>query len=72
MSDGDNLLHKAEAPTGRRRDFVPSADPGSRLPHINVRPFSNPPSKVLFLFLNGAFSFIPKKESLYWQLGGVA
>ncbi|KAK6922376.1 FAD-binding domain [Dillenia turbinata] len=27
----------AEAPTGRRRDYVPCAEPGSRLPHMNVR-----------------------------------
>ncbi|XP_019200546.1 PREDICTED: uncharacterized protein LOC109194092 isoform X2 [Ipomoea nil] len=52
VSDGDNLLHEPEAPTGRRRDFVPSADPGSRLPHINVRPFSNPPSKETFSTLD--------------------
>ncbi|XP_031124538.1 uncharacterized protein LOC116027200 isoform X2 [Ipomoea triloba] len=52
VSNGDNLLHEPEAPTGRRRDFVPSADPGSRLPHINVRPFSNPPSKETFSTLD--------------------
>nr|GMC62817.1 putative polyketide hydroxylase isoform X2 [Ipomoea batatas] len=52
VSDGDNLLHEPEAPTGRRRDFVPSADPGSRLPHINIRPFSNPPSKETFSTLD--------------------
>lgn len=69
MSDGDNLLKELEAPpSGRRRDYVPSADPGSRLPHIYVRPFSNPPSEVLFLFHNNVFSFIPMKGSLYWQL----
>ncbi|MED6133990.1 hypothetical protein PIB30_033295 [Stylosanthes scabra] len=27
----------AEVPTGRRRDYVPSASPGSRLPHMFVR-----------------------------------
>ncbi|KAK4788724.1 hypothetical protein SAY86_020043 [Trapa natans] len=30
-----------ESPTGRRRDYIPSADPGSRLPHMNVRILSN-------------------------------
>lgn len=46
MSDGDNMLDSSEAPTGRRRDYVPSAVPGSRLPHMNVRLLSNPSSKV--------------------------
>ncbi|KAA0056408.1 putative polyketide hydroxylase [Cucumis melo var. makuwa] len=41
-SDGaiipDNtLLGGREEPTGRRRQYIPSADPGSRLPHMNVR-----------------------------------
>ncbi|RWR96901.1 2,4-dichlorophenol 6-monooxygenase isoform X1 [Cinnamomum micranthum f. kanehirae] len=26
-----------EVPTGRRRDYIPSSEPGSRLPHMNVR-----------------------------------
>ncbi|XP_038892398.1 4-methyl-5-nitrocatechol 5-monooxygenase isoform X2 [Benincasa hispida] len=33
----DSLLGGREEPTGRRRQYVPSADPGSRLPHMNVR-----------------------------------
>ncbi|XP_026407497.1 uncharacterized protein LOC113302769 [Papaver somniferum] len=32
--DGDTVL---EAPTGRRRDYVPCAEPGARLPHMNIR-----------------------------------
>ncbi|XP_038712996.1 putative polyketide hydroxylase isoform X1 [Tripterygium wilfordii] len=30
-----------EAPTGRRRDYVPCADPGCRIPHMQVRLLSN-------------------------------
>lgn len=26
-----------ENPTGRRRDYIPSSDPGSRLPHTQIR-----------------------------------
>ncbi|CAL5395988.1 unnamed protein product [Camellia sinensis] len=37
-----------ETPTGRRRDYVPSADPGSRLPHMTVRASLNPPSEDTF------------------------
>ena len=33
----NNLLGGREEPTGRRRQYLPSADPGSRLPHMNVR-----------------------------------
>ncbi|GMN49161.1 hypothetical protein TIFTF001_018326 [Ficus carica] len=36
-----------EAPTGRRRDYTPIADPGCRLPHMNVRVFSNSSSKII-------------------------
>lgn len=33
----DDLLGGREEPTGRRRQYIPSADPGLRLPHMNVR-----------------------------------
>lgn len=33
----NTLLSGREEPTGRRREYIPSADPGSRLPHMNVR-----------------------------------
>ncbi|PKI77026.1 hypothetical protein CRG98_002529 [Punica granatum] len=36
-----------EPPTGRRRDYVPSADPGSRLPHMNMRVLSNSPEEEI-------------------------
>uniref|UniRef100_A0A7N0ZZ29 FAD-binding domain-containing protein n=1 Tax=Kalanchoe fedtschenkoi TaxID=63787 RepID=A0A7N0ZZ29_KALFE len=37
ISDGDSSSSVMEPPTGRRRDYVPCAKPGSRLPHMNVR-----------------------------------
>ncbi|KAL5760108.1 hypothetical protein ACOSP7_018607 [Xanthoceras sorbifolium] len=40
VSDSDPEVGAPEAPTGRRRDYVPSADPGSRLPHMNIRVLS--------------------------------
>lgn len=35
-----------EPPTGRRKDYIPSSDPGSRLPHMNVRMLSNSSSEA--------------------------
>lgn len=43
--EGDELGAR-EKPTGRRRDYVPSAAPGSRLPHMNVRILSSPAAEV--------------------------
>ncbi|KAH6797782.1 oxidoreductase family protein [Perilla frutescens var. hirtella] len=40
-SDGDSLSNAQEKPTGRRRDYVPSSDPGSRLPHMNIQLLSH-------------------------------
>ncbi|KAI3467674.1 hypothetical protein Pfo_024337 [Paulownia fortunei] len=37
VSDGDSSLSTQETPTGRRRDYVPSSDPGSRLPHMKIQ-----------------------------------
>ncbi|PQP91960.1 uncharacterized protein Pyn_29124 [Prunus yedoensis var. nudiflora] len=42
----DDALGAPEGPTGHRRDYVPSVDPGSRLPHMNVRILSNSSSEV--------------------------
>ncbi|XP_077211923.1 FAD/NAD(P)-binding oxidoreductase family protein isoform X2 [Tasmannia lanceolata] len=33
----DKARDKIEASSGRRRDYVPSSEPGSRLPHIDLR-----------------------------------
>ncbi|XP_010519667.1 PREDICTED: uncharacterized protein LOC104799053 isoform X2 [Tarenaya hassleriana] len=41
-----------EVPTGRRRDYVPSADPGSRLPHTYVRILSDSPSEDIVSILD--------------------
>lgn len=41
LPDSETAPGAPELPNGRRRDFVPSADPGSRLPHMNVRVLSN-------------------------------
>ncbi|OAY32417.1 FAD-dependent monooxygenase apdD isoform X2 [Manihot esculenta] len=46
VPDNDSLVGVLEPPTGRRRDYIPSANPGSRLPHIDVRVLSNSSSEV--------------------------
>ncbi|XWS63820.1 hypothetical protein CRYUN_Cryun06bG0134800 [Craigia yunnanensis] len=35
--ESKEVLPALELPTGRQRDYVPCANPGSRLPHMNVR-----------------------------------
>ncbi|KAE8716600.1 Remorin family protein [Hibiscus syriacus] len=45
VPDSKDVVPAPELPTGRRRDYVPCADPGSRLPHMNVRVLSNSPSE---------------------------
>ncbi|KAL4282278.1 hypothetical protein GQ457_03G009140 [Hibiscus cannabinus] len=45
VPDSKDVASAPELPTGRRRDYVPCADPGSRLPHMNVRVLSNFPSE---------------------------
>ncbi|KAB5545192.1 hypothetical protein DKX38_013304 [Salix brachista] len=40
IPDSDSVRAQVP-PTGRRRDYIPSSDPGSRLPHMNVRMLSN-------------------------------
>lgn len=48
-----NICHdNTEKPTGRRRDYIPSADPGSRLPHMNVKELSKRSSKEVFSTLD--------------------
>lgn len=44
--ESDSMLGTPEAPTGRLRDYIPAADPGCRLPHMNVRVLSSSSSKV--------------------------
>ncbi|KAM7251196.1 hypothetical protein ACFE04_023079 [Oxalis oulophora] len=42
-SDGVPL----QTPTGHRRDYVPRADPGMRLPHMNVKMLSNEEETII-------------------------
>ncbi|MCL7033717.1 hypothetical protein MKW94_010360 [Papaver nudicaule] len=66
--DGDTVL---EAPTGRRRDYVPCAEPGARLPHMKVRcllkDFSEATISTLDLVRGDKLEFVliisPRKES---------
>lgn len=37
VRDGDSTQNAPETPTGRRRDYIPLAEPGARLPHMYVR-----------------------------------
>ncbi|KAL5717346.1 hypothetical protein ACHQM5_010364 [Ranunculus cassubicifolius] len=37
VGDIDGSQNKQEVPTGRRRNYVPSAEPGARLPHMSIR-----------------------------------
>ncbi|XP_057766922.1 uncharacterized protein LOC130987413 [Salvia miltiorrhiza] len=46
VSDGDSFSNAQEKPTGRRRDYVPSSDPGSRLPHMNIQLLSNSKERI--------------------------
>ncbi|KAL0336004.1 UNVERIFIED_CONTAM: putative polyketide hydroxylase [Sesamum radiatum] len=53
VSDGDSLSGAPqETPTGRRRDYIPSLDPGSRLPHMQIRPLSELLNKDAFSTLD--------------------
>lgn len=44
MPDSNNKDSPPQLPTGRRREYISSANPGSRLPHMYVR--VNPLSEV--------------------------
>uniref|UniRef100_M1BW46 EMB2421 n=1 Tax=Solanum tuberosum TaxID=4113 RepID=M1BW46_SOLTU len=46
VSEDDSVLNMHEAPTGRRRDYIPCSEPGSRLHHMNVKLLSIQSSKV--------------------------
>ncbi|XP_060184427.1 uncharacterized protein LOC132614085 isoform X1 [Lycium barbarum] len=52
VSEDDCVLNAHEVPTGRRRDYIPCLEPGSRLPHMNVKLLSNPSSKKIFSTLD--------------------
>lgn len=44
MPERSDVESPPQVPTGRRRDYIPSAQPGCRLPHMFVR--VNPLSEV--------------------------
>ncbi|XP_043704193.1 2,4-dichlorophenol 6-monooxygenase-like [Telopea speciosissima] len=44
--------HASEAPNGSKRDYVPSAEPGLRLPHMNVRMLPKLSSEEVFSTLD--------------------
>ncbi|CAN1295272.1 Putative polyketide hydroxylase [Linum perenne] len=46
ISDSDAPRATSEPPTGRRKEYVPSAEPGCRLPHMYIRSLSSSSSKV--------------------------
>lgn len=51
VSDG-HAIHDADSvPTGRRRDYVPSSEPGSRLPHMKMRLLSSVSDEVCWITL---------------------
>ncbi|KAK4429710.1 putative polyketide hydroxylase [Sesamum alatum] len=53
VSDADSLSGAPqETPTGRRRGYIPSSDPGSRLPHMQIRPLSELLNKDAFSTLD--------------------
>lgn len=48
IAHGSNETHAPpEAPTGRRRAYIPSVEPGSRLPHMKMRLLSDSTPKEL-------------------------
>ncbi|CAN4124347.1 unnamed protein product [Withania somnifera] len=50
--DDSDVLNVHEAPTGRRRDYIPCSEPGSPLPHMTVKLLSNPSIKQIFSTLD--------------------
>lgn len=47
VPDNKSEAGDPEVPSGRRRDYVPCAEPGSRLPHMYVRMLSDSPREVV-------------------------
>ncbi|KAM7277171.1 hypothetical protein ACFE04_019037 [Oxalis oulophora] len=70
VADNDNEVNAPRVPSRYRRDYVPCADPGSRLPHMNVKVLSNldeEPISTLDLVSGDKVEFLlivaPTKES---------
>ncbi|KAL0700050.1 hypothetical protein Bca4012_056172 [Brassica carinata] len=47
VPDNESGAGDPEAPSGRRRDYVPCAEPGSRLPHMYVKVLSDSTREVI-------------------------
>lgn len=71
MPESGDVESPPQVPTGRRRDYIPSAQPGSRLPHMFVRvnPLSEEKISTLDLVSGDKVEFIliiaPVKESYH-------
>ncbi|KAJ1396997.1 hypothetical protein SESBI_32170 [Sesbania bispinosa] len=71
MLESNDVESPEQVPTGRRRDYIPSAQPGSRLPHMFVRvnPLSEETVSTLDLVSGDKVEFIliiaPVKESYH-------
>ncbi|GER30071.1 3-(3-hydroxy-phenyl)propionate/3-hydroxycinnamicacid hydroxylase [Striga asiatica] len=52
LLNDDSSSSTQETPTGRRRDYVPSSIPGSRLPHMMIQLLSGPSTKDAFSTLD--------------------
>ncbi|KAJ4968259.1 hypothetical protein NE237_014960 [Protea cynaroides] len=52
VPENDKASQAPEAPTGRKRDYVPSAEPGLRLPHMKVRMLPKLSSEEVFSTLD--------------------
>ncbi|KAL8543860.1 hypothetical protein ACS0TY_004423 [Phlomoides rotata] len=52
VSDGDSSSSAPETPTGRRREYIPSSDPGTKLPHMTIRLLSEYSSEGTFSTLD--------------------
>ncbi|KAK9090174.1 hypothetical protein Sjap_023351 [Stephania japonica] len=70
VPETDKVQDTNEVPLGRRRDYIPSAEPGSRLPHMNVIPLNESSTKTfstLDLIRGDDVEFLliiaPKRES---------
>ncbi|GFY99991.1 FAD/NAD(P)-binding oxidoreductase family protein [Actinidia rufa] len=69
-----SVMDVPDAPTGRRWDYVPSADPGTRLPHMNVRASSNLSNEESYRLAHAAFKVaeefkVSAKVCVMWPHG---
>lgn len=72
VPDNDSLVGVLEPPTGRRRDYIPSANPGSRLPHIDVRVLSNSSSEVCIFLIRLYVIWLSSRDHLSYMIVSTA